>query len=238
VDVRRQNLRMLLGAFANVAEADDESMEEMEEGQELTHFYLIAPFTGTVEQRLASDSQRVAAGTLLFAVANTDVLEVSADIREGDWQAVSPFFNSSNKEKKILMVTVPFVGKDREFEAEVDYVGRMVDPESLAVPLVALLDNSKHEFYPGMFARIRIPAGKAEEALIVPEAALGTNDNQKFVFIEDPNEPHKYKRVNVTVGEKTPEGVSVTTGLEGGERVVVEGMFLLKSELLLEREKE
>jgi hypothetical protein len=37
----------------------------------------------------AVDSQRVAEGTLLFAVANTETLEVAADIREGDWQVVT-----------------------------------------------------------------------------------------------------------------------------------------------------
>jgi RND family efflux transporter MFP subunit len=227
VDVAKQKLRTLLGAFTAV------------DGAALTHFYVIAPFEGTVEQRSASASedQRVAAGTLLFVVANTDVLEVSADIREGVWQEVAPFFSSGADAKRVVKVTVPTLGEDREFEAVVDYMARAVDPESRAVPLVALLDNPKHEFFPGMFAWIKIPAGRAEEALVVPPAAVRTHDKQDFVFVEDDHEPRTFHRVDVKVGRETPEGVTIARGLREGQRVVVEGVFLLKSELLLEPEE-
>jgi membrane fusion protein, heavy metal efflux system len=230
VDVAKQKLRTLLGAFSAV----DESAEE---GAALTQFYLNAPFEGTVEKREASDSQRVAAGTLLFVVANTDVLEVSAEIREGVWQAVSPFFSSDSDAKRVVKVVVPTLGEDREFEAVVDYMARAVDPVTRAVPLVALLDNPRHEFFPGMFAWIRIPAGRAEEALVVPPAALWTHDKHDFVFVEDETEPRKFHRVDVKVGKETPEGVTIASGLREGQRVVVEGVFLLKSELLLEPEE-
>jgi RND family efflux transporter MFP subunit len=234
VDVSRQKLQTMLGAYTEVADPADSPKE----GQELSHFYMIAPFAGTVEQRLAADRQRVAAGILLFSVANTAVVEVFAEIREGDWQAVSPFFDADGSEKKVLKVVVPAVGEDREFDAVVDYVGRFVDPESRAVPIVALLDNPRHELYPGMFARIRIPAGKPDEALVVPAAALRTHDKQDFVFVEDEREPRKFRRVDVKVGRETPEGVTIAKGLTEGQRVVVRGVFLLKSELLLEPEEE
>lgn len=229
VDVSVQKLQTLLGAFSKVAEPNEAAAGE---GAELTRFYLIAPFEGTVEQRLASDSQRVAEGTLLFAVANTETLEVAADIREGDWQVVTQL------EGKEVKVRVPAVGEEREFQARVDYVGRAVDPETRALPLIALLDNSRHEFKPGMFARITIPTGAAEEALVVPPGALRTQDQQDFVFVEDRDEPRKFRRVDVTVGKRTTDWVAIASGLEAGQRVVVEGSFLLKSELLLEPEDE
>ena len=233
VDVAKQKLRTLLGAFMVV---DDAAAE----GAALTHFYVKAPFEGTVEQRSdsASEGQRVAAGTLLFVVANTDVLEVSAEIREKVWQDVAPFFSPGADTKRLVKVTVPALGPDREFEAVVDYMARAVDPESRAVPLVALLENPGHEFFPGMFAWIKIPAGRAEEALVVPPAAVWPHDKQDFVFVEDEHVPRKFHRVDVKVGRETPEGVTIARGLREGQRVVVEGVFLLKSELLLEPEEE
>ena len=230
VDVSRQRLRTMLGAYSPV----DEPADSPKEGFALSHFFLIAPFAGTVEQRLAAEGQRVAAGTLLFSVANTAVVEVSLEIREGDWETVSPFVNTGS----IVKVVVLAVGKDREFDAVVDYVGRFVDPESRAVPIIALIDNANHDLYPGMFARIKIPAGKPEEALVVPPAALRTHDQQSFVFVEDEREPRKFRRVDVKVGRETPEGVTIASGLTEGQRVVVRGVFLLKSELLLEPEEE
>src|SRR5262249_54844213 len=178
-------------------------------------------------QRSASEGQRVAAGTLLFVVANTDVLEVSAEIREGVWQDVAPFFSSDSNTKRVVKVVLPTLGYEREFEAAVDYMARVVDPESRAVPLVALLDNPRHEFFPGMFAWVRIPAGRAEEALVVPPSALRTHDRQDFVFVEDEYEPRTFHRVDVKVGRETPEGATIARGLREGQRVVVEGVFLL-----------
>jgi multidrug efflux pump subunit AcrA (membrane-fusion protein) len=89
-----------------------------------------------------------------------------------------------------------------------------------------------------MFAWIKIPAGIAEDNLVVPPGALRTHDRQDFVFVEDAHEPRKFVRVDVTVGKKTPEWVTIASGLSAGQRVVVGGSFLLKSELLLEPEEE
>ncbi len=232
VDVSQQKLRTLLGEYSVPT-----PVEAAGEGARLTHFDLIAPFEGTVEERLTSESQRVAEGTVLFIVANIEVLEVSARIYEGPWQAVAPYFNMDSKDRPPLKISVPAVGGEREFEAQVDYVGRMVDAETKAVTLVAHLDNARHEFKPGMFARIKIPAGQATEVLVVPSAALRTHDSQDFVFVEDELEPRKFHRVDVTIGKHTPEGVTIASGLIEGQRVVVEGAFLLKSELLLEPEE-
>ena len=233
VDVAKRNLSTLLGAFSEIVSPD---LSAHADGAELTRFYLIAPFSGTVEDRRTSDSQRVEEGSILFVFADTEVLEVEADIREGDWQAVSPYFASG--EGQIVKVRVPFGEVERAFEAEVEYVGRTVDPEKRAVALHAEFDNSKQGLKPGMRAWITIPAGEAREELVVPSAAVLTHEKQPFVFVEDEREPRRFKRVDVTVGKSTPEGTAIASGLEIGQRVVVEGAFLLKSELLLEREEE
>ncbi|HEY3967766.1 MAG TPA: efflux RND transporter periplasmic adaptor subunit [Planctomycetaceae bacterium] len=233
VDVNKQKLATLLGEFSKPENSDD---SDSTGAAEITRFFMVAPFAGTVEQRLASDSQRVEAGTLLFVVANTDVLEVSAEVREGDWPKVAPYLRDG--EGKTLKISVSALGEDREFEATIDYVGRYVDDQNKAVPVMALLDNSRRELVPGMFARIQIPAGQIENELVVPPAALRTNDRQDFVFIADDHEKRTYHRVDVQVGKRTPEWVTIASGLSPGQRVVVEGANALKNELLLERDEE
>jgi cobalt-zinc-cadmium efflux system membrane fusion protein len=237
VDVNRQKLAALLGEFSKPEDSDDDDATHASTGTAgLTRFFIVAPFAGTVEQRLASDSQRVEAGTLLFVVANTDVLEVSAEVREGDWPKVAPYLRDG--EGKTLKISVSALGEDRELEATIDYVGRYVDDQNKAVPVMALLDNSRRELVPGMFARIQIPAGQIENELVVPPAALRTNDRQDFVFIADDHEERTYHRVDVQVGKRTPEWVTIASGLSPGQRVVVEGANALKNELLLERDEE
>ncbi len=237
VDVNKQKLASLLGEFSKPDNADDDASEGASPGAAgLTRFFMVAPFAGTVEQRLASDAQRVEAGTLLFVVANTDVLEVSAEVREGDWQQVAPYLRDG--EGKTLKISVSALGEDREFEATIDYVGRYVDDQNKAVPVMALVDNSRRELVPGMFARIQIPAGEIGNELVVPPAALRTNDQQDFVFVADEHDERTFHRVDVQVGKRTADWVTIASGLSPGQRVVVEGANALKNELLLERDEE
>jgi cobalt-zinc-cadmium efflux system membrane fusion protein len=233
MEVAQRKLDTLVGPFSKVEVRPESSAGDW---TELTRFSLFAPFQGTVEERKTSDSQRVTAGTLLFTFADTSVLEVEADVREEAWRDVAPYFETGAGQ--VLKVRVPFGGNDREFEATVEYVGRAVDPESRAVAIHAEFNNSQLRFKPGMLARITIPAGKPEEALVVPAAALRTHDRQDFVFVEDEREPRKFRRIDVKVGRQTAEGATIVAGLNEGQRVVVEGGFLLKSELLLEPEEE
>ncbi len=229
IDISERKLHTLLGDYSTVAPAHDHAPES---GDELTRFYLVSPLAGTVEQRSAADAQRATEGTPLFMVANTDILEVRADVREGDWQAVSL------AEGQVLKIVVPAVSEDLEFDAKVDYVGRAVDAQTRAVPLVALLDNAKHQFKPGMFARISIPSGATGDELVVPAGALRTHEQHDFVFVVDPAEPRTFHRVDVTAGSRTPGWVAIVKGLTGKERVVVDGAFQLKNELLLEPEED
>lgn len=224
LDVSRQKLQTLLGAFSEVVETDEEA-----EGADLTRFYLIAPFAGTVEERFVAEAQRLAAGSPAFIVANTDVLWVTADIRERDWQALTL------KAGDAVSVRIPALA-NREVEAQVDYIGRAVESQTRAVPLIAVLDNADHKFKPGMFVWVSLPAGKSRESLAVPPAALLTHDGHEFVFVEEA--PNTYRRVDVKVGARTQDWVAIDGGLALEQRVVTRGAFLLKSELLLEREEE
>jgi multidrug efflux pump subunit AcrA (membrane-fusion protein) len=74
--------------------------------------------------------------------------------------------------------------------------------------------------------------------LVVPAAALRTQDRQDFVFVVDADDPRTFHRVDVVVGKRTPQWAAIATGLAAKQRVVVEGAFLLKNELLLDRNKE
>ncbi len=225
-DVSRQRLKMQLGAFSELVELPDATTTESES---LTRFYVIAPFEGTVEQRLAANTQRVLAGTLLFVVADTTVLEVYADIRERDWQALTL------QEGQPVTVQIPFL-KNREFTAIVDYVGRSVLAETQAVPLIATIENKQGWLRPGMFAWVSLPAEETTESLVVPPSALMTHEGQKFVFVADG--PRAFRRVDVTTGVETRQWVAITSGLQAEQQVVDAGAFALKSELLLPAEEE
>lgn len=217
--VTRQKLASLLGPFAQLTG----------EPNQLCELTLYAPSAANVEQRLVVEAGRVAVGQHLFTLTNTDRLWVSAEIYEHDWLTLE---NAPQQE----VIVRPTALDGAEFKVKVRFVGLSVSPESRTVPIVAELPNTLRQFKPGMFVRVSIPVGQAHEALVVSSGAVMHHDALAFVFVEQ--RPGEYRRVDVSTGLETPERIEILHGLAEGDRVVTQGAFVLKSELLLEREVE
>lgn len=214
-----------LGTLIGRTEVGTES-----DGASLSILEIRAPIAGTVEERRIAAAERITAGADLFVVADSSRLWVTADIRERDWDAVSLHPGDE------VQVQVPALA-NRRFSAKVHYVGRMVGGVTHTLPLVASIDNSRRELRPGMFARVSVPDAHARESAgvtAVRTAALFERDGQKSVFVEV--EPGRYRCAAIEVGRQSDEWTEVKKGVEPGEKVVVEGTFVLKSELLLEAE--
>ena len=187
-----------------------------------------APFAGTIEKRIYANSERVQLGDTLFILADTTRLWVAADLREGEWAAMGMQANES------VIVTTPAIS-GREFDAAVYYIGREVSPETNSVPLVATINTSDGHLRPGLFVRVQLPLGESREVWAVPESAISEHESKSFVFVDEGE--RTYRQVFIQRGTHEGPWVEVTSGLSGGENVVDQGVFVLKSELLLEREE-
>jgi len=216
VSVKKQQLATLLGPFSEITSAADE------EG--LCELVLRAPIAGMVEERLVTTGTHFVAAQRLYVIANTDTLNVSAQIFEREWGLL----NAKNITE--LIVESPAV-PDRKVRAKLLFVSVSVAPDSRAVPLVAEISNADGRFKPGMFAWVMVPMGEPFEALAVPSSAVSHHEQQAIVFVEE--RPGDYRKVDVETGLETPEWIEIKHGLEAGQRVVDQGVFLLKSELLL-----
>ena len=73
-----------------------------------------------------------------------------------------------------------------------------------------------------MWARIRVSIGAPYKALLVSQAAIGTDQSLQFVYVV--NEQDEVVRRNVTLGTQDQGLVVVRKGVEAGDRVVIEGL--------------
>jgi cobalt-zinc-cadmium efflux system membrane fusion protein len=218
--VSREHLVTLLGPFGDKSAVSDR--------EKLSEFTVRAPLASRVEERNVVAAARMPAGSSLFTLADTREMRVSAEIHERDWEALKL------PPGEILSIRVPAL-KEAAFEAKVRYVGSQVSPDTHSVPLVADLDNSQGRFKPGMFVWVEVPLAGGKEALVVPRGAIMRHEGEPFVFVPEGN--NSFRRVDVETGLETSTGVEILTGLRAGDRVVDQGAFVLKSELLLEREE-
>jgi cobalt-zinc-cadmium efflux system membrane fusion protein len=188
-----------------------------------------APLAGTIERVVRAPSERVQSGDVLFELADTSRLWVSADLREREFPDLS--LDTGD------VIAVTAAARPREtLSATVHHVGREVDPQTNALPLVATLENPDGHLRPGMFARVTVPLGPARHVLAVPESAIVEHEGDQFVFV--PAADREFRRVDVTTGISQDGWTEIVCGLEEGVLVASQGTFYLKSELLLEKEEE
>lgn len=227
LQVSREKLRTLVGGRFDPGVATEDGGESPGESGSLSSLVIRTPFDGIVEDVFVARGERVQAGGTMFIVADMSMLWVRAQIHERQWTAVEV------SEGQTVRVTVPGATV-HETTARVSHVGATVEADSRSVTLVGELANDDAHYKPGMFVWVDLSQGDLREALSVPASAVMRHEGRSFVFV--PDGPGRYRRVDVKTGIESGDRMEVTEGLTAGQEVVVQGAFVLKSELLLEKE--
>ncbi len=117
------------------------------------------------------------------------------------------------------------------------YAGRLqlidnqVDARSGTVRVRAVFDNADGKLMPGQFARVRMGHAETQQALVVSERAIGTDQDKKFVMVVDAENKAAYREIKL--GESSEGLRMVTNGLKAGERIVVNGLQRVRPGSLL-----
>src|SRR5262249_40191927 len=101
------------------------------------------------------------------------------------------------------------------------FVDRAVDPKTGTIGVRAEFPNPQKVLRPGQFARVRAVVEELSNAVLVPQLAIQELQGNKAVLVVGPGD--KTMARNVTLGDRYQQFYVVTRGLEGGERVIVEG---------------
>ncbi len=175
---------------------------------------IVAPEAGLVLTRQVEPGQVVGAGSgVLFRMAKGGEMEMLAQLAESDLQHV----------KVGTRATVTPVGTSLQIAGQVWQVSPIVNMDTrqgtvrIAVPYSTALR-------PGGFADARLVSGTAEAPLL-PESAVQSGPEGNFVLIV--GKDNKIEKRAIKVGTVTDGGVSIASGLNGTEKVVVlAGAFL------------
>ncbi|MGM0785519.1 MAG: efflux RND transporter periplasmic adaptor subunit [Pseudomonadota bacterium] len=107
------------------------------------------------------------------------------------------------------------------YRGVVDFVDNRLDAEAGTILTRAVLDNSEGRFAPGMYARVQLLAGHAEDSLLIDDKAVLTDQDRKYVYVVD--DEGRAMRRDVQLGRRIDGLRVVTAGLDPGARVVVNG---------------
>jgi RND family efflux transporter MFP subunit len=103
-----------------------------------------------------------------------------------------------------------------------DFVDNVIDRATGTIRGRAVLSNPTGVFTPGMFARVRVPGSPAYHALLVPEAAIGSEQTRKFLSVVDADNIVRQKYV--ALGQAVGDLRVIRDGLTANDRVVTKGL--------------
>jgi cobalt-zinc-cadmium efflux system membrane fusion protein len=186
----------------------------------MTQFSVTAPFDGTVIEKNVTPGQLVETQTALFKIANLETVWVIGNIYEKDMTRVKV-----GQQASVTVQSHP----DRRFAGKVAWVSDVVEEQTRTLRIRVEVDNREGLLRPGTFARIALQVASKDGVIAIAPAAIQRQGGEMVVFVDEGE--GRYTRREVTLGIRTPEQVEIAWGLDPGERVVVEGSFLLKSEL-------
>lgn len=108
-----------------------------------------------------------------------------------------------------------------------DFLENRIDEQTGTIRLRGVFDNADHLLREGLFVRVRIPVSEPYEAVMIPEAAIGTDQTDKFAFVIGADNLAERRVLTLGPMIDQPSGGSlrvIRKGIAAGESVVVKGV--------------
>lgn len=203
---------------------------------ELDYTRIEAPISGRISNRLVTPGNFVNGGssqsTLLTTIVSLDPIHCYFDAnerevlkyirmveagtrenaREGEYR--SPVFMKLADESGF-----PHVG-------HIDFVDNRVDPNTGTQRFRAIFPNPYGLLTPGMFAEVRLPGSPPAATILIPDAAVGTDQSETFVYVV--GEEEKVERRTVRLGPMSHGLRIIREGLSVEDRLVTSGLQLIR----------
>ncbi|MGH7250792.1 MAG: efflux RND transporter periplasmic adaptor subunit [Nitrospiraceae bacterium] len=204
---------------------DENVIKRLERDQTIRSFVPIqAPFAGKIIARDVTRGEVVGTEDRLFAVADLSDVWVLANIPEKD---ILYAHESTDRDRPIEILVSAY--PNEVFQGKITYVGDVLDPATRTMSIRAVVKNREGRLKPEMFATVRLFSDPEPDALTIPSTAIAQNQGQSVVFVQLDSE--RFEQRAVKVEAESGDQVKVLEGLRDGDRVVVRGAFVLKSEL-------
>jgi membrane fusion protein, copper/silver efflux system len=178
-----------------------------------------APRDGVVLERNAVDGQAFKAGDVLFRIADHSLVWVVADVAEGDIGALKA-------EQPVKVTTRAHPG--RVFTGKVAVVYPHLARETRTVRVRVELPNPDLALLPDMYADVEIATGSDEPVVAVPASAVIDSGSRQVVILDRGD--GRFEPRDVKLGRRGDGYVEVTSGVNEGDSVVVNGNFLIDAE--------
>jgi RND family efflux transporter MFP subunit len=235
-----QRMQAFRNAQASVA-GSEAMVRQAELDLEFTE--LRAPVAGRIGDRRVTPGNLVTGGTggnttLLATIVSSDPIRLEFTFDEASLLRYERL-GRGGKEPTTAIAAVPVRAKlidEQDFShiGRMDFVDNVIDRSTGTIRGRAQFSNSDGLFTPGMFARVQVPGSAPYEALMLPDAAIGTEQVRKFIYVIGADDVAK--QVYVTLGQVVDGLRVIRDGVSENDRVVVNGLMRVRPGLKVKPE--
>src|SRR4051794_37195037 len=188
-----------------------------------------APFDGIVSAHLVSIGELVGVSspTQLATIVALDPIWVNFTVSEQDVLRIRAEAARRGLTVADLKQLPIQVGLQTEtgypHEGHLDYVSPTLNTSTGTLAVRGVLPNDKRALLPGYFVRVRVPFDQDKNALLVPDAALGSDQSGRYVLVVTPENVVEQRKVQT--GPLDGELRVIESGLKADDRVVIAGLL-------------
>jgi len=190
--------------------------------------HVTAPFDGIVTARQVSAGQFVGTSpTVLATIIQLDPIYVNFNVSEQDVLRVRADMARRGLTPEDLKKIPVEVGLQSEtgypHRGTLDYASPSVNPSTGTLAVRAVFQNANRAMLPGYFVRVRVPVGEPQDAVLVPDSAIGSDQGGRYVLVVDKDDVVEQRKVEI--GPRVDELRVIESGLNPPDRVVVAGVL-------------
>jgi RND family efflux transporter MFP subunit len=188
-----------------------------------------APFDGVVSAHLVSVGELVGVSspTQLATIVALDPIYVNFNVNEQDVLRIREEARRRGMTPDDLRQLPVEVGLQTEtgfpHRGKLDYAAATLNQSTGTLPVRGVLPNSDRALLPGFFVRVRVPVDQVQNALFVPDVALGSDQAGRYVLVV--NGENIVEQRKVRVGPLEGELRVIEDGLKADDRVITAGLL-------------
>ena len=202
--------------MARVADVDNAKLN-------LSYTQVVAPISGLSGRNVNSEGSLVTTGSdsaLLTTLTQTDPIWVRFSITESEYAQL----RGNNGDNAKVEIVLPD-GKIYPQAGKLNFAASTVDRTLGTVQLRAEIPNPTLRILPGQFVKARLYIGTVD-GMLVPQAAVLTNDKGKAVMVVGPD--NKAQPRPVEAGAWQGDQWVITKGLQPGDKVIVDNLVKVR----------
>ena len=191
----------------------------------LDYAYVKAPISGRVSRVEITVGNLVGSPTapppLLTSIVSDNGVYADFEVDEQTYlNNVHNYGQRHEEQQKIPVDVVLRNDEDRVYRGHIYSFDNRIDNASGSIRARARFDNTDGGLIPGMFVSVRMGNGVIDDALLVPESAIGNDQSKRFVFVVGDGNKAEYR--SVALGPEVDGNRVVLTGLKAGDRVILD----------------